>query len=73
MVFEYKPRSLDIVENIWMFSVPSIGLTTNFVVVGHTLDPAVLFDRTYLSFKTVLLGMCVCICVYVWYVCMCVC
>ena len=56
MVFEYRPNSLEVLECLWNFSIPSLGLTQPFLLVGNTLDPSIFFDRTYLSFKTLLLG-----------------
>lgn len=57
MVFEYRPSSLEVLECPWSFSIPSLGLTQSFLLVGHTLDPSVFFDRTYLTFKTLLIGL----------------
>lgn len=55
MVFEYKSGSLEVVESVWTFSIPSIGLSNPFLLVGQTVEPSVNFDRAYLSFKTPLL------------------
>jgi len=55
MVFEYKSSSMEVVESYWTFSVPSLGLANTFLCVGQTLEPAVDFDRSYLSFQSPLL------------------
>lgn len=57
MEFEYCPNSLEVLECLWNFSIPSLSLTQSFLLVGHTLDPSVFFDRTYLTFKTLLKGL----------------
>ena len=57
MVFEYQPTGLDVVESLWNFSIPSLSLANPFLLVGQTLDPSVMFDRCYLSFKTLLIGI----------------
>ena len=56
MVFEYRPTGLEVVECLWKFSIPSLDLSHTFLLVGHTLDPSIFFDRTYLSFQTLLIG-----------------
>ena len=56
MVFEYRPSGLEVVESLWKFSIPSLKLSNPFLLVGHTLDPSVLFDRTFFSFQTLLIG-----------------
>ncbi len=55
MEFEFKSTCLDVVESYWTFSVPSLGLSNTFLCVGQTAEPAVEFDRSYLSFKSPLL------------------
>ena len=57
MVFEYRPNGVEVVECLWKFSIPSLDLSHSFLLVGHTLDPSIFFDRTYLSFQTLLIGM----------------
>ena len=54
MEFEYLPTALDVVESLWRFSIPSLSLS--FLLVGHTVEPAIHLDRAYVSFKSMLLG-----------------
>lgn len=62
MVFEYHPNCLEVVESVWKFSIPSLKLSQSFLLVGYTLDPNVFFDRTFLSYQTLLIGNAYCIC-----------
>lgn len=55
MMFEYTCGSLEVVERVWTFSIPSVGLSHTFLLVGQTVEPSVNFDRAYLSFKAPLL------------------
>ena len=56
MVFEYVPDSLDLVESFWRFFVPEHNISIPFVMVGHTFEPALSFDRSHINFREVLLG-----------------
>ena len=53
---EYLPTALDVLESLWCFSIPSLSLSLSFLLVGHTVEPAVHLDRAYVSFKSMLLG-----------------
>lgn len=72
MVFEYRPNSLEIVESLWKFSIPSLNLSHSFLLVGHTLDPSVFFDRTFFSYQTLLIGKSICVVLHAWHACPCV-
>ncbi|XP_068693384.1 hydrocephalus-inducing protein homolog [Montipora foliosa] len=56
MVFEYVPDSLDLVESFWRFFVPEHNISIPFVMVGHTFEPALSFDRSHINFREVLIG-----------------
>lgn len=56
IVFEYSPSSLEAVESLWTFSIPSICLSHPFLLVGRTEEPSVNLDRAYVTFKAMLIG-----------------
>lgn len=56
-MFECTPNSLDLVESFWRFSIPSLSLSTPFLLVSSTVEPAINMDRAYLKFKAMLLGL----------------
>ena len=56
MVFEYVSDSLDLVESFWRFFVPEHNISIPFVMVGHTFEPALSFDRSHINFREMLLG-----------------
>ena len=56
MVFEYVSDSLDLVESFWRFFVPEFNFSIPFVMVGHTFEPALSFDRSHINFREMLLG-----------------
>lgn len=56
MVFEYVSDSLDLVESFWRFFVPEYSFSIPFVMVGHTFEPALSFDRSHINFREMLLG-----------------
>lgn len=56
MVFEYVSDSLDLVESFWRFFVPEYNISIPFVMVGHTFEPALSFDRSHINFREILLG-----------------
>ena len=56
MAFEYVSDSLDLVESFWRFFVPEYNISIPFVMVGHTFEPALSFDRSHINFREMLLG-----------------
>ena len=56
-MFECTPNCLDLVESFWRFSIPSLSLSTPFLLVSTTIEPAINMDRAYLKFKAMLLGL----------------
>ena len=56
MVIEYVSDSLDLVESFWRFFVPEHNISIPFVMVGHTFEPALSFDRSHINFREMLLG-----------------
>ena len=56
MVFEYVSDSLDLMESFWRFFVPEYNISIPFVMVGHTFEPALSFDRSHINFREMLLG-----------------
>ena len=65
LAFEYLPSASEVTESFWRFSIPSFSLSHSFLLVGHTVEPAVNLDRAYVSFKAMRIGLCVCCCMLV--------
>ena len=57
MLFEYVSDTLDLVESFWRFFIPDHNISMPFVLVGHTSEPALSFDRSHINFREMLLGM----------------
>ena len=57
VAFECTPNSLELVESFWRFTIPSLSLSTPFLLVSSAVEPAVSMDRAYLKFKAMLLGL----------------
>ena len=57
IVFEFtSPHSLDVVESFWRFLVPQQNISLPFLLVGHSRDPNIAFERSHLNFKALLIG-----------------
>lgn len=54
--FDFTPQDLGIAESFWIFKIPEQGISVPFLLVGVTKDPAVMFDRSHLNFKALLIG-----------------
>ena len=54
--FDFMPHSLGITESFWIFRIPEQNISVPFLLVGETKDPAVMFDRSHLNFKALLIG-----------------
>ena len=57
IVFEFtSPQSLELLESFWRFLVPQQNISLPFLLVGHSRDPNVAFERSHLNFKALLIG-----------------
>lgn len=56
MIFEYVSDSLDLVESFWRFFIPEYNISVPFVLVGHTLEPSLSFDRSHINLREILVG-----------------
>lgn len=56
MMFEYVSDSLDLVESFWRFFIPEHNISVPFVLVGHTLEPSLSFDRSHINLREILVG-----------------
>jgi len=56
MHFEFMSLSLDIVESFWRFEIAEQNISVPFLLVGHSHEPSVMFDRSHLNFRSVLIG-----------------
>jgi hydrocephalus-inducing protein len=54
--FEFEPNSLESQESFWRFRIPKYDLTIPFLLVGNVSEPKVLFERSHISFKSLLIG-----------------
>jgi hydrocephalus-inducing protein len=54
--FEFVSSDLNLVESFWKFVIPELNIVVPFLIVGHTIDPAVSMDRSHLNFKSLLIG-----------------
>jgi len=56
MIFEYVSETLDLVESFWRFFIPEHNISVPFVLVGHTLEPSLSFDRSHINLREILVG-----------------
>lgn len=56
MAFEYIPEGVGEHESYWNFRVPKEGICQPFMVVGHVVEPIVLFETGKINFGPLLLG-----------------
>lgn len=56
VTFEFEPDSLETQESFWKFRIPKYDLTVPFLLVGHVSEPKVLFERSHIAFKPLLVG-----------------
>lgn len=56
IVFEFEPSEIAIQETFWKFLIPKYDLSVSFLLVGHSTEPKVLFDKSHISFKPLLIG-----------------
>jgi hydrocephalus-inducing protein len=54
IVFEFDSNAMGISENFWRFSIPKYNLSVPFLLVGNVTEPKVTFDRSHVSFKSLL-------------------
>ena len=56
MVFEFLPTSLELAESLWTFAISSFDISIPFILVGHSQEPDVAFDRAFLILPPTLVG-----------------
>uniref|UniRef100_A0A8C2T888 HYDIN axonemal central pair apparatus protein n=1 Tax=Coturnix japonica TaxID=93934 RepID=A0A8C2T888_COTJA len=56
MKFEFIPRHLDVTESFWVFTIPEKRISVLFLLVGHSAEPLVTLDRSYLNLQLQLVG-----------------
>jgi hydrocephalus-inducing protein len=56
ITFEFEPSEIAVQENFWRFVIPKYDLSVPFLLVGHSREPKVVFDRSHVSFKPLLIG-----------------
>jgi adenylate kinase family enzyme len=56
MSFEFVPLTLDLVEAFWEFRIPSLDITTRFLLVGHAEEPRVSLDMQNLDLPPLQVG-----------------
>lgn len=54
--FDFLSHDLGITESFWIFQIPEQSISVPFLLVGETKDPAIMFDRSHLNFKALLIG-----------------
>lgn len=57
IAFEFNPKEIGISESVWKFRIPKFDLTIPFLLVGNVTEPRIVFDKSYILFKPLLLGM----------------
>ncbi|MGH0129444.1 UNVERIFIED_CONTAM: hypothetical protein FKN15_002207 [Acipenser sinensis] len=55
--FEFLPQQLDIAESFWTFLIPEHNIAVPFLLVGHAREPSVYLDRSYLNYRSLLIGL----------------
>lgn len=55
--FEFSPNDVGLFESFWTFSIPKYNLSIPFLLVGDVSEPRVLFDRSFILFESLLIGM----------------
>jgi hydrocephalus-inducing protein len=56
MAFEFTPLAPGTAEAFWRFTIPSCAISQQFLVVGLVREPQVALDRSFLSFRPLLVG-----------------
>jgi hydrocephalus-inducing protein len=56
MSFEYVPDNVGEHQSFWLFKIPSEEISQPFMVVGHVVEPIVLFESGKINFGPLLLG-----------------
>ncbi|CAF0787663.1 unnamed protein product [Brachionus calyciflorus] len=56
ILFEFNPSDIGIDETFWKFQIQKFDLAIPFLLVGISTEPRVIFDKSYISFKPLLLG-----------------
>ena len=55
MAFEYVPDAVGEHESYWIFKIPNEKIVQHFMVVGHVVEPIVLFETGKINFGPLLL------------------
>ena len=56
MSFEFVPTTLELAESLWTFSINSFDISIPFLLVGHSQEPDVAFDRAFLLLSPTLVN-----------------
>lgn len=56
MVFEYTPDGVGEHISYWNFKIPSEKICQPFLIVGHVIEPIVIFESGKINFGPLLLG-----------------
>jgi hydrocephalus-inducing protein len=55
--FEFVPNEVGIRESFWKFKIPKYNLCVPFLLLGEVSEPKIVFDRSYVMFKPILVGL----------------
>lgn len=55
--FQYISENLELSESFWRFFIQEHNISVPFLLVGHTHEPAVSFDRSRFNFREILIGI----------------
>lgn len=54
--FEFEPSEMGIQETFWKFFIQKYDLSIPFLLVGNATEPKVIFDKSHIMFKPLLVG-----------------
>lgn len=54
--FEFEPNEMGIQESFWRFLIPKYDLSVPFLLVGNATEPKVIFEKSHVMFKPLLVG-----------------
>lgn len=57
IIFEFTPQDFGTHESFWKFKSPKYNVQVSFLLVGDVSKPKVVFDRSHVLFKPLLIGM----------------
>ncbi|XP_014668502.1 PREDICTED: LOW QUALITY PROTEIN: hydrocephalus-inducing protein homolog [Priapulus caudatus] len=56
MKFEFTATELGQLQSRWQFVLPERDITVPFLLIGSTREPIVMFDKSHVNFKSLLVG-----------------